>query len=201
MKKGKKKKKINMKRKTMKRKIEVIKTTPAVETRVCPEEKRVLDKCVRYVRRLQAKLVVAAEIRDIKKIILIQRKLVHSTAARILAVKRVSSNAGANTPGVDGEIWKTDEKKRDAVAKLKIKARLYRAKPVRRVFIPKEKGKLRPLGIPTMFDRAMQALYLMGLQPVAETWADNNSYGFRPGRSTHDAAQKIYEALKRKSSH
>ena len=88
--------------------------------------------------------------------------LVNSWSAKVLAVRRVSEqNQGRHTPGVDGKLWLTDKQKMDAVNSLN-KGR-YRAEPLRRIYIPKKNGKLRPLSIPTMYDRAMQALYALAL--------------------------------------
>ena len=92
-----------------------------------------------------------------------------------LAVKRVTSNRGKNTAGVDHELWLTPEAKFKAINKLK--RRGYRPQPLKRVYIPKKNGKLRPLSIPTMTDRAMQTLYMFALEPLAETYGDPNSYG------------------------
>ena len=98
--------------------------------------------------------------------------------AKALAVKRVVTNDGRKTPGVDGVLWNTPAKKMKAVLSLTDKG--YRARPLRRVYIEKkDKKKKRPLGIPTMYDRAMQALYALALEPVAETTADGKSFGFR----------------------
>lgn len=116
--------------------------------------------------------------------------LTHSFYAKALAVKRVSSNKGKATAGVDGKTWNTPIAKANAITELK--RRGYSPQPLRRVHIKKSNGKLRPLGIPTMKDRAMQALYLMALDPVAETTADNHSYGFRKERSTQDAMKQCF---------
>jgi RNA-directed DNA polymerase len=111
-------------------------------------------------------------------------------------VRRVTENQGKRTAGVDGETWSTPGAKSAAIRALR--RRGYRSKPLRRVYIPKSNGKKRPLGIPTMHDRAMQALYLLALEPIAETTADRNSYGFRSGRSTADAIEQCFNALARK---
>ena len=117
---------------------------------------------------------------------------------RLLAVRRVTENRGKKTPGVDGVVWDTPEKKWKAVERLG-QAR-YRAAPLRRLYNPKANGKKRPLGIPTMFDRGQQALHKLGLEPVAECLADANSYGFRPERSARDAAEQVFNALRLKTS-
>ena len=110
-----------------------------------------------------------------------------------IAIKRVTENQGKKTPGVDRETWSTPNSKLQAV--LSLRRRGYKPLPLRRVFIPKSNGKLRPLGIPTMKDRAMQALHLLALEPVSETLADNKSYGFRPERSTADAREQCFTVL------
>ena len=110
------------------------------------------------------------------KVKALQWLLTHSFYGRVLAIKRVTHNKGKNTPGVDGAVWRTPASRYKAIDTLR--RRGYLPRPLRRVYIPKTNGKLRPLGIPTMKDRAMQALYLLALLPVAETTADLNSYGF-----------------------
>lgn len=149
--------------------------------------------CHQNVRRLQARIVKATEDGRWNKVKALQWLLTHSLSGKELAVKRVTENNGKNTPGVDGETWTTPEAKTAAVKSLR--RRGYQPQPLRRVYIPKSNGKLRPLGIPTMKDRAMQALHLLALDPVSETKADRNSYGFRRARSAHDALEQCFSAL------
>ncbi len=149
----------------------------------------------RNVRRLQVRIAQATKVGRWGKVRALQRLLTHSYGGKVLAVRRVTENTGKKTPGVDQEVWDTPEKKTQAVQALR--RRGYQSQPLRRVYIPKSDGKtMRPLGIPTMKDRAMQALYLLALDPVAETTADNNSYGFRQQRSCADAIGQCYLALK-----
>jgi RNA-directed DNA polymerase len=150
-------------------------------------------RCRQNVKRLQARIVKATEEGRWGKVKALQWLLTHSFSGKALAVNRVTENKGKNTPGVDGETWSTPEEKTDAVKSLQRKG--YQPQPLRRVYIPKSNGKLRPLGIPTMKDRAMQALHLLALDPVSETTADQNSYGFRPARSAHDALEQCFKAL------
>ena len=152
----------------------------------------------RYVRRLQMRIAKATRARRWGKVYALQRLLTHSFAAKLLAVRRVVRNRGHHTAGVDGVIWTTSPQKLNAATSLR--RRGYRPQPLRRLYIPKKNGKRRPLGIPTQFDRAMQALYLFALEPVAETQADPNSYGFRPKRSCADAIGQCFIALSRKHS-
>ena len=156
------------------------------------------DKCEVRVRKLQARIVKAQKEKRYNKVKTLQRILVTSFEAKALAVKRVTSNKGKRTAGVDKVKWTTPKAKWDAIMSLKRKG--YKPKPLKRVYIDKSNGKKRPLGIPTMQDRAMQALYLMALEPVTETMADGNSYGFRRKRSTADAIDALHRLLSRKCS-
>ena len=153
-------------------------------------------KCHQQVRRLQARIVKATQEGRWGKVNALQWLLTHSFSGKAIAVKRVTENQGKKTPGVDGATWPTPEAKSRAV--LSLKRRGYQPLPLRRVYIPKSNGKMRPLGIPAMKDRAMQALHLLALEPVSETKADRNSYGFRPERSTADAREQCFKALSRK---
>src|SRR3712207_6229989 len=150
------------------------------------------------VRKLQARIVKAQKDGRHNKVKALQWTLTHSFYAKALAVKRVTSNGGGNTPGVDMETWDKPETKMQAINDRR--RRGYQPKPLRRVHIKKSNGKLRPLGIPTMKDRAMQALYLMALEPVSETTADNYSFGFRKDRSTADAMARCHSLLSKKTS-
>ncbi len=155
-------------------------------------------QCERHVRRLQARIVKATQEKRWGKVKALQRLLTCSFSGKALSVKRVTDNQGKHTSGVDGAIWRTPASKHKAIGTLR--RRGYQPQPLRRVHIPKANGKLRPLGIPTMRDRAMQALHLLALSPVAETTADKNSYGFRSGRGTADAIGQCFLMLSRKDS-
>jgi RNA-directed DNA polymerase len=156
------------------------------------------NEVTRQVCDLQTRIVKAMKREDWKQVRSLQRLLTHSTAGKLLAVRQVTSNRGKRTPGVDGIRWNTPQAKYAAAETLSPKG--YHAKPLRRVFIPKGHGKFRPLGIPTMFDRAMQALYKLALDPLAEYLADPNSYGFRKYRSVADAIAHCFTILARKGS-
>jgi RNA-directed DNA polymerase len=151
------------------------------------------DHCLYQVRRLQARIVKATQEGRRGKAKALQWLLTHSFCGKALAVKRVTENQGKRTAGVDRQVWSTPGAKWKAV--LSLKRRGYQPRPLRRVYIPKRNGKLRPLGIPTMPDRAMQALYLLALEPISETTADRHSYGFRPQRSTADAIEQCFKVL------
>src|SRR5262249_46829870 len=146
----------------------------------------------RTVRRLQARIVKAVREGKWHKLKALVYLLTHSISGRALAILRVVSNAGAKTPGVDGETWSADDR---GTAFTLLRRHGYRPQPLRRVYIPKSNGRKRPLGIPTMIDRAMQALYLLGLDPIAETQADGHSYGFRLERCCADAIEQCHLLL------
>lgn len=150
-------------------------------------------KVEREVHRLQVRIAKAVKAGKYGKAKSLQWLLVRSHHAKLLSVKRVAENDGSRTAGVDGAIWKTAAEKYQAAMSLNTKG--YSASPLRRIYISKRNGKRRPLSIPTMLDRAMQALYLLALTPIAEVTGDKNSYGFRPERSTQDACHQCYIVL------
>jgi RNA-directed DNA polymerase len=148
----------------------------------------------RNVRGMQIRIAKATREGKWRRVKALQRMLTRTLSAKLYAVRRVTQNQGARTAGIDRELWETPESRWAAIGRLK--RRGYRPLPLRRVFIPKANGKERPLGIPTMLDRAMQALYLLALEPVAESTSDPNSYGFRSHRSTADAMSQLFKCLR-----
>ena len=155
-------------------------------------------KVIQRVNRLQRRIAKAVQKKQWGKAKALMYLLTKSFYAKLLAVFRVTTNKGSNTPGVDNELWLNGyEKLHQAIH---LTARSYSPKPLRRVYILKKNGKKRPLSIPTIKDRAMQTLYAMALDPYAETMADPNSYGFRPRRSCNDAIAQCFLSLCRKVS-
>jgi RNA-directed DNA polymerase len=151
------------------------------------------------VRRLQMRIAKAYREGKHGKVKSLQWLLTRSFHAKVLAVKRVTSNQGGKTPGVDNTVWRTPKQKMQAATSLR--RRGYHAQPLKRIYIPKkQQGKLRPLSIPVMYCRAQQALYSLALEPIAEMMANKNSYSFRPLRSTADALGQCFLALCRKTS-
>jgi RNA-directed DNA polymerase len=156
------------------------------------------SKAEREVKQLQRRIAQAVREKRWGKVRVLCRILTRSQSAKWLAVRRVITNKGARTPGVDNILWRVPQQFWEAAQSLT--RRGYRAQPLRRVYIIKRNGKLRPLGIPTMRDRAMQALYALALEPIVECRADPNSYGFRLYRSTHDAIEQLVICLSRRCS-
>ena len=155
------------------------------------------QKVMRNVRRIQARIVKATQAGNWRKVRALQRLLNHSFSGRALAVRRVTENKGKRTAGVDGELWNTPAQKAKGIERLKQKR--YRAQPLKRVYIPKSDGKRqRALGIPCLIDRTHQALHALGLDPIAATTGDPNSYGFLRERSPADAIQQLFCDLAQK---
>jgi len=149
------------------------------------------------VRRLRQRIFAATRAGDHKRVRSLQKLMLRSLSNTLVSVRQVTErNAGRLTPGVDGRIAPSAADKERLVIEIQWSPR--RARPVRRVFIPKANGKLRPLGIPVISDRAQQARVRNALEPEWEARFEPKSYGFRPGRGCHDAIEAIYQVVKRK---
>jgi RNA-directed DNA polymerase len=147
------------------------------------------------VLRLQHRIFMAKVKGNVKGMESLQRLLASSWAAKVLAIRRVGQeNSGRKTPGIDGVVSNSNAA-RENLLKDGLRLKDYVPSPVRRVFIPKANGKMRPLGIPTMKDRVMQCLVKLALEPEWEAIFEPNSFGFRPGRSVHDAAVAVKHGL------
>jgi RNA-directed DNA polymerase len=156
-------------------------------------------KVIKSVNRLQTRITKAVLEGKWHLVKRLQYLITHSFYAKLLAVRTICQNKGKRTAGIDGEKWLTPKAKMNAALNLSDES--YKAKPLKRVFIEKPgKKKKRPLGIPTMYDRAMQALYALALGPVAETIADIASFGFRKFRSAQDACEQAFNCLSRNNS-
>src|ERR671933_1299591 len=154
----------------------------------------------RYVFKLQKRIYAASRRGDVKRIRKLQKMLMRSWYNRVLSVRRVTQdNTGKNTAGVDGI------KSLSPAARLKLASQLkltVKSKPTRRVWIPKPgRDEKRPLGIPTMYDRALQAVVKAALEPEWEAIFEPSSYGFRPGRSCHDAIKQIKNCIQCKAKY
>jgi RNA-directed DNA polymerase len=152
------------------------------------------------VHRLQERIFRASQNGETVKVKNLQKLVVRSSSAKLLAIRQVTQiNRGKRTPGIDGMVCHVPAR-RLAMFRKGLSLRGYHPKPVRRVHIPKAGGRTRPLGIPTMLDRVMQAIVKLALEPEWEPRFEANSYGFRPGRCTMDAIEAIFRALCHKGS-
>jgi RNA-directed DNA polymerase len=174
-----------------------------VQTRFANVTQRTTDwlsvnwrKAHRVVKNLRQRIYRATRWQDWSRVRNLQRLLLKSYSNVLLAVRRVTQiNAGKGTPGIDKLLVKTGPAKAILVDALK-QWIPWRPLPARRVYIPKRNGKRRPLGIPSIIDRCLQAMVKSALEPCWEAQFEPSSYGFRPGRSAHDAIACIYVTAK-----
>jgi RNA-directed DNA polymerase len=149
------------------------------------------------VRNLQRRIFRATQQQDWRKVKRLTRFLLGCYSNHLISIRQVTQlNEGRKTPGVDGEVILTDEARLRLAQQIR-GFRIWQAKPVRRIYIPKAKGGKRPLGIPTIKDRVLQCVVKNAYEPRFEAEFEANSYGFRPGRSTWDAIVAVHTALNR----
>lgn len=155
------------------------------------------------VRRLRQRIFTASKAGDLKKVRNLQKLMLRSRANTLLSVRRVTQvNAGRKTAGIDGKVALLPQDKAELADWVQHGSGSWKAKPVKRVHIPKADGKKqRPLGIPVIVDRALQARALNALEPEWEARFEPKSYGFRTGRGCHDAVEAIYKTVVGKNPH
>ena len=154
----------------------------------------------RDVGRLRQRIFTASQDGDLAKVRNLQKLMLRNRANALLSVRRVTEvNAGRKTAGIDGVTVVTAPGKAFLAERVQHRGTPWEPEAVRRVYIPKANGKRRPLGIPVLFDRALQALVVNALEPEWEARFEPRSYGFRPGRGCHDAIEAIYLVAKGKS--
>jgi RNA-directed DNA polymerase len=148
------------------------------------------------VRHLRQRIFTASQAGDLKKVRNLQKLMLRSRANALLSVRRVTElNAGRKTAGVDGSVVVTAPGKAILADSVQRRAAPWEPKPVKRVYIPKANRKRRPLGIPVIVDRVMQAQVVNALEPEWEARFEPKSYGFRPGRGCHDAIACIFNTV------
>src|SRR5262249_27550707 len=157
-------------------------------------------KAAEFVRQLRQEIFRATREGDLKKVRTLQRIMLRCYESRVMAVRRrTQCNGGENTPGGDKVVHKTPEASGRLVDRLG-EFEPWKPLPARRVYIPKADGRQRPLGIPAIMDRALQAMVKDALEPYREALFEDSSYGFRPGRCQHDAVQRIYNLASAKGN-
>lgn len=162
--------------------------------RMWKNHERKIKRYRMYVASLEHNILIAHKKGNEDEVKRLTKQLISSTQAKVLAVWKVTNSNGSETPGTDGETWVTSSAKWEGV--LALSEQGYQAKPLRRIEVPKpDSNKKRPLSMPTIRDKAMQELFRLALDPIAEHLADPNSYGFRKHRSVQDAIEQIRTVL------
>lgn len=156
-------------------------------------------RTIKAVKDLRQQIYRASQCGDHKKLRSLQRLMLQSRANAEFSVRQATQiNKGRNTPGTDGVVATTPDERTELVKEL-LQDKTWKARPAKRVYIPKANGKTRPLGIPTIADRCRQAMVKNALEPEWEARLEPCSYGFRPGRSCHDAIGRIFNVAKPQS--